>query len=231
MTAIATMTAMAETAEAVTLTDTPTDEIDIDYCVYTDGSCLNNGKATATAGIGIFFGDGDPRNVSMRVTGKQSNNTAELGAIIKAHEIIEKDLKNGKNIAIVSDSEYAIKCATTYGKKCSAENWQKEMPNRDLVKTIYDLYKNYQNVFFVHIMAHTGKNDIHSVGNDGADRLANDAIGLTKCPYSKIFLNVPFAEKDVAKDLGARWDASKKKWYIFDNSENKDILITKFPLK
>jgi hypothetical protein len=26
-------------------------------------------------------------------------------------------------------------------------------------------------------------------------------------------LNVPFAEKDEAKRLGARWDSAKKKWY------------------
>lgn len=26
-------------------------------------------------------------------------------------------------------------------------------------------------------------------------------------------LNVPFAEKDEAKSLGARWDSKKKKWY------------------
>ena len=30
---------------------------------------------------------------------------------------------------------------------------------------------------------------------------------------SKNYLNVPYAEKDVAKALGARWDASAKKWY------------------
>lgn len=30
----------------------------------------------------------------------------------------------------------------------------------------------------------------------------------------KVFLNVPFAEKDAAKGLGARWDATQKKWYV-----------------
>ncbi|MFA6051587.1 MAG: DUF5710 domain-containing protein [Methylobacter sp.] len=30
---------------------------------------------------------------------------------------------------------------------------------------------------------------------------------------SKIYLNVPFAQKDEAKLLGARWDAVNKKWY------------------
>lgn len=30
----------------------------------------------------------------------------------------------------------------------------------------------------------------------------------------QMFLNVPFAEKDAAKSLGARWDATSKKWYV-----------------
>jgi Domain of unknown function (DUF5710) len=31
---------------------------------------------------------------------------------------------------------------------------------------------------------------------------------------SKTYLNVPYADKDAAKALGARWDADKKKWYL-----------------
>ena len=42
--------------------------------VYTDGACIHNGKKYAKAGIGIFFGPGDRRNVSERITGKQTNN-------------------------------------------------------------------------------------------------------------------------------------------------------------
>lgn len=29
--------------------------------IYTDGSSLGNGKKTAIAGVGVFFGDGDKR--------------------------------------------------------------------------------------------------------------------------------------------------------------------------
>lgn len=32
----------------------------------------------------------------------------------------------------------------------------------------------------------------------------------------RIDLFTPFAEKDAAKALGARWDAAKKSWYIVD---------------
>ncbi len=31
---------------------------------------------------------------------------------------------------------------------------------------------------------------------------------------SKTYLNVPYAEKDAAKALGAKWDAANKKWYV-----------------
>jgi ribonuclease HI len=150
---------------------------DPDYYVYTDGSCSNNGRVNAMAGIGIYFGENDPRNVSERVSGKQSNNTGELGAIIRLYDIIQEDIASGKKIGVISDSVYAIRCVTTYGKKCEEGAWKAEVPNKEMVKKVYELYKGKSNVQFMHVMAHTGKTDRHSVGNDGADRLANEAIG------------------------------------------------------
>lgn len=45
---------------------------------------------------------------------------------------------------------------------------------------------------------------------------------------SKIYLAVPYAQKDEAKALGARWDAGQKKWYV---SADKDIgLFAKWPV-
>ena len=35
----------------------------------------------------------------------------------------------------------------------------------------------------------------------------------------RINLVTPFAEKDAAKALGARWDSAKKQWYIVDVSD------------
>lgn len=32
-------------------------------------------------------------------------------------------------------------------------------------------------------------------------------------------LKVPFAEKDAAKTLGARWDAANKLWYVADKAD------------
>ncbi|AMC35225.1 DUF5710 domain-containing protein [Janthinobacterium sp. B9-8] len=35
----------------------------------------------------------------------------------------------------------------------------------------------------------------------------------------RVNLKVPFAEKDSAKALGAKWDAAKKVWYIVDKAD------------
>jgi ribonuclease HI len=203
------------------------------YYVYTDGACSNNGKKNATAGIGIFFGEGDPRNVSHKIEGKQTNNTAELTAIIQTYSIIESDLTRGMKVGIMSDSNYAINCITGYGERCSKNNWLVDIPNKELVKRAYELYKDWRsNVQFIHIKAHTNETDIHSIGNDNADKLANMAVGLQKCPYSekneKIHLDVPFIQKDEIKRLGGLWDATMKKWYIRPNCKNKDEIMRLF---
>jgi len=39
---------------------------------------------------------------------------------------------------------------------------------------------------------------------------------------SKTYLNVPFAQKDAAKALGAKWDPSNKQWYV---PADKDITL------
>jgi len=147
-----------------------------DYYVYTDGSCYNNGKKNSVAGIGLYFGKNDVRNVSRKIKGKQSNNTAELSAILELYKIIEKDISRGKKIGIVSDSQYAIWCATSYGKKCEENQWKKSIPNKELVREIYEHYKDKPTVKFIHIMSHTNNTDIHSIGNSQADLLANKAI-------------------------------------------------------
>ena len=157
-----------------------------DYYVYTDGACAHNGKPNAKAGIGIYFGKDDIRNVSERIEGKQTNNCAELLAVIKTYDLIENDIiENNKKITIVTDSEYVLKCVTAYGKRNKEKNWEKEIPNKELVKELYELYENEKNIKFKHIFAHTDKKDIHSLGNEGADMLANLSIGETKCPYVK----------------------------------------------
>ena len=148
----------------------------IDYYVYTDGACSNNGKINAKAGIGIYFKDNDKRNISKRITGKQTNNRAELLAIIVAYFTIEKDVEDGNTIVIVTDSEYAMRCFTTYGEKCEKQGWKKDIPNKELVQQGYELFKDKQNISLKHVRAHTGETDVHSIGNAKADTLATQCL-------------------------------------------------------
>ena len=85
--------------------------------VYTDGACSNNGRSNAKAGLGIYFGENDPRNSSERIIGKQTNNTAELTAILRAAAILQREIMAGYTIHIYTDSDYAKRCCTTYGEK------------------------------------------------------------------------------------------------------------------
>ncbi len=157
------------------------DDIETNYYIYTDGSCINNGTKEAKAGIGIYFDINDERNVSRQVKLNKydniTNNSAEILAIIEAFKIVEKELET-KKICIATDSEYSIKCATFYGEKCASMNWKKHIPNRDLVIELYNIYKNNKNLKLMHIKAHTNKKDIHSIGNSEADKLAYKAIKL-----------------------------------------------------
>jgi len=238
--------------------------------VYTDGACIDNGKPYARAGYGIWFGENDHRNTSESYKGKQTNNIAELLAIIKALTILDSEIKNNQTINIYSDSRYAIRCCTTYGEKCYKKNWvnpnnkSKPIPNLELVQTAYLYCKNHNNIKFHHVEAHTNRTDKHSIGNDHADRLANKAAGVEKCPYTqnitsnsisgnasynnateyyislsqqqhrnkstrqnqkRIYLNVPYSEKDEAKKLGAKWESAKKSWYILDNNKHKQLMM------
>lgn len=216
--------------------ETETESKKVDYYVYTDGACVNNGKKNAKAGYGIYFGENDKRNVSKRIIGKQTNNVAELTAIIETYKIIENDINSKMNIVIFTDSKYALKCVGSYGKKQELNDWKDDIPNKELVKQIYTIYKGIKNVEFRHIRAHTGKEDIHSIGNDNADRLAvlsvnndmnsvNDVNDSKYIKKEKIYLNVKYEDKEVVKNMGGKWDKNKKKWYIYDNNKNiKEIL-------
>lgn len=108
--------------------------------IYTDGSSLNNGQIGANGGVGVWFGPLDKRNISEPLTGtKQTNQRAELTALLRALEVGPKDRK----LDIVTDSNYAIKCVTEWCIKWRTNNWinsaGKPVENKDLVQKVVDM--------------------------------------------------------------------------------------------
>jgi ribonuclease HI len=208
----------------------------IEINAYTDGACSRNGRPDAKAGIGIFFKENDSRNYCARIGGKQTNNRAELIAILTTIDILKREIQAGCKINIYSDSTYAMRCCGEYGEKLYKKNWEskKPIPNLELIKQSYNIFKNLDNVYLKYIAAHTGLQDVHSIGNEQADKLANFSIGVIetndKKTLKKIYIKLPYSEKEEGKKLGCRWDPKKKKWYIPPNLDlsKKEIILSKW---
>ena len=142
--------------------------------VYTDGACINNGRVNAKAGWGVYVPSLDIK-LKGKIIGKQTNQVAELTALIKAYHAIHHIIQDGNPVVIYTDSLYGIRCCTTYGEKCNKKQWSDKIPNMDLVKQAWHLFSS-KNIEFKHIKAHTGCRDEHSIGNEEADRLAVSGI-------------------------------------------------------
>jgi ribonuclease HI len=135
--------------------------------IYTDGAVSNNGYANSSGGIGVYFGPGHDNNLSQKFKEYPiTNQRAEVWAIIKALEIL---INSGSNvdtqikIVIYTDSTYAMNVIT--------KTW-KAKDNLDLISKAWKLLAQFNNLEIKYIRAHSSKKDIHSIGNDMADRLA-----------------------------------------------------------
>ena len=146
--------------------------------IYTDGSCINNGRPNAQAGYGVYFGKDDERNISEPLdSGKPTNNRAELKAIIeavkKSIDILEKKCIQ---LVIHTDSEYSMRCFGEYGRKCAVNHWKDKkgdmIVNHDLIKEGLPYFRKYSLLELYHVKAHTNRSDVHSIGNRIADQLA-----------------------------------------------------------
>lgn len=236
-----------------------------DVSIYTDGSCLGNGSANAKAGIGIFFGTNHPRNISRKLEGpnRETNNTAEIKAILAAVEELRPELERGDDVLIHSDSTYAIGACTERGERLSKTGYvdprtKTLVPNHELVRQAWETCSKYPSLRFEHVYGHQDGDDPDSFGNRCADRLAVKGAGgrlrvmvppkvkrrgILKPPSDPapkrtqpaesceeggmmvrrparseraklVWLNVPYAQKDRAKALGARWNPGEKSWYV-----------------
>lgn len=135
--------------------------------VYTDGSCINNGKKGSKGGIGVYFGENDERNVSKSLRlEKVTNNIAELSALNEALDILDN---NEEDIIVYTDSKYVILCCTSYGEKQNISNWRNEIPNKNLVRVVYEKLKRKKNISLEYVRGHN-----NNYGNEMADKLAKD---------------------------------------------------------
>ena len=165
--------------------------------VFTDGSAINNGSKNAKGGVGVFFADNDPRNISKSIVSsnassnassngttknKVTNNICELiGVILAIEKIVATEPTMSKlRIVLMTDSEYIVKSVLKYSinwRKNGYKNKQgKPIKNILLMKKVIELVEKY-NVKLHHCLAHrTEPKDPYKrkiwYGNKMADLLA-----------------------------------------------------------
>ncbi|KAJ1357707.1 hypothetical protein KIN20_015903 [Parelaphostrongylus tenuis] len=136
--------------------------------VYTDGACSNNGRGTAKAGYGIYWGPDHRDNAYGPVHGAATNNRGELLAVdIALKQAIQKKLQR---IVVRTDSQLLIKSMDEYMKKWKKNSWRTstggEVKNQDLLRSI-DASTGKIQVKFEYVPGHSGVS-----GNEAADELA-----------------------------------------------------------
>ena len=153
--------------------------------VFTDGSCTKNGQAGAKGGWAVWFPDNKDWSEAQRLpeSDGQTNNRAELTAILKAAEILERRGCLDEDIVIYSDSKYCIDCLTKWIPGWVARGWKtadgSNVSNRDLIEDISRRLSRFKSHRFHHVRAHTGGSDDISRQNDQVDRMARGTIDET----------------------------------------------------
>lgn len=146
--------------------------------VYTDGSCENNGKKQAVAGLGVYFGDNHPLNASEPVRGRATNNIGEIQAAIRA---IQDAQKHGiKRLNIFTDSQFLINSVCKWMTSWKAKGWKlstgKSVVNQVDFKKLDELIESGNVLIkWSYVAAHRGH-----AGNEEADRLAKEGAQKNK---------------------------------------------------
>ncbi|OCL02496.1 RnaseH-domain-containing protein [Glonium stellatum] len=148
--------------------------------IYTDGSALGNGRAGAIAGVGVYFGPNDPRNVSEALAGpRQTNQRAELTGIQRALDIAPID----RDVMIYSDSSYSINCVTVWFQNWRKNDWKntakKPVENKDLIELIINRIEE-RNMCKAKTEFKWLKGHANDPGNQAADSLAVNGAMVAK---------------------------------------------------
>ncbi|KAK7202848.1 ribonuclease H-like domain-containing protein [Myxozyma melibiosi] len=153
--------------------------------VFADGSLIRKGTAGTSqhsAGVGIYFGPGDPRNRAISIQGKEtiSSNQVEMLAIYHALQVTSKQ----KNIVIYSDSATALENILKMTKEYISNKFKfpekSKHVDRDYLEQVFgELEMRWQHgksVFLVKVKGHA-----RIEGNEMADKLAKIGSKLLLC--------------------------------------------------
>ena len=150
--------------------------------VFTDGSCIGNGRKGAKAGFAVWFPDNKDWSCSERLPDNhaQTNQRAELAAIHRAVSILDQHGIYDEDVVIYTDSDYSIKCLTVWIPGWVSRGWKtsegKSVLHQDLIRDTSARLAKFKSHRFHHVRAHTGGGDDLSVNNDIVDRMARATV-------------------------------------------------------
>lgn len=180
--------------------------------IYTDGSCIRGSNKLTRAGYGIYIPEKNIEVAAPLLNQKLTNNRAEMTAILESIKYLdEPDFT--KNICILTDSQYSMYIFHGTGERYQKNKFRndkgEEVPNIDLIKKMLEMKLKYPNIRLLKLRAHTGKKDTHSLGNEKADKLANDGA----------FTDLPQTEKNFFNNISNK----KKKLKCDEDDIDSDI--------
>lgn len=126
-------------------------------------------------GIGVFWADGNPDNVAKPISGRQTNQRAEIQAAIAALKIAKK--RGYNKLTICTDSQYVVNGATDW-----IYNWLENgfknlrghpVTNRDDWRELHECRNRLGLVQWEYVAGHA-----NNYGNNQADKLANEGARM-----------------------------------------------------
>ncbi|XP_054738621.1 ribonuclease H1 isoform X1 [Anastrepha obliqua] len=144
--------------------------------VYTDGSCINNGRPDACAGLGVYFGENHSLNESRPVTGRVTNNVGEIQAAI--HAIKTAKAFGIEKLCVSTDSQFLINSITIWIKVWKQNDWclknGKPLKNTIDFKELYELLAGES----IQVKWNYVKGHHCIIGNQMADKLAREGSDM-----------------------------------------------------
>ena len=146
----------------------------MNYSIYTDGACSNNGKEKAVGGFAFIVLNSEDvlkYEYAMRIE-NATNNICELSAVLGACAFFDVYASREDVATIYSDSAYIINCITQkWYKKWQTNGWRNSkrepVANRELWERLIPYFENSR-FSFEKVKGHSGEKD----WNDYVDRLA-----------------------------------------------------------
>lgn len=155
----------------------------MNYALYTDGSAKGNGKEDATGGWAYVLVNADFNSELFSDSGFETNTTnqkMELAAAVAGLKTVEPLLvPNQDRVVVYTDSAYLFNCYSqkwyvTWEKNGWLTSKRQPVVNRDLWEQLLPYFRKW-GFDFAKVKGHSTDYSIHTIWNNKADELAQQA--------------------------------------------------------